>query len=291
VVSDTVTVTVRDTTPPVVNVPFVHTVFYPIGSHVRAVTFTITANDRVSGPFLAASCSPPSGSTFDLTFDTWVTCTATDAAGNQGFGVFVVEGEPFPGGPPALSLPGTIAGPATSASGAVVSYTATATLGGISFPASCGPASGSTFPIGTTTVNCSASNPIFGDTASGSFTVTVTLGAPSLRAVITGQGTDANGFFVVVRLTNIGTGHARNVSVTSLAFRTLNGTGTVSYNAAGSGPLPVPVGSVDVGLPQQFRLYLNVPSGVRRFSIVENGTVENVVGASSTFSFAQTVIP
>ena len=74
---------------------------------------------------------------------------------------------------PTLNLPSPITVNATSPQGAVVSYTATATDGdGDTLVATCAPASGSTFPIGTTTVNCSASEP-GSDTASGSFQVVV----------------------------------------------------------------------------------------------------------------------
>jgi len=75
--------------------------------------------------------------------------------------------------PPVLSLPANITVNATDASGAVVTYTASATdaVEG-SVPVTCIPPSSSTFPIGTTTVNCSASDSQ-GNTANGSFTVTV----------------------------------------------------------------------------------------------------------------------
>jgi hypothetical protein len=75
--------------------------------------------------------------------------------------------------PPTLNLPSTITVNASSPQGAVVSYRATATDGdGNTLVATCAPASGSAFPIGTTTVNCSASEP-GSDMATGSFTVTV----------------------------------------------------------------------------------------------------------------------
>jgi Big-like domain-containing protein/HYR domain-containing protein len=62
---------------------------------------------------------------------------------------------------------------ATSAAGRTVTFTATATdLVDGARPVSCTPASGSTFALGTTTVNCSASD-TRGNSASGSFTVTV----------------------------------------------------------------------------------------------------------------------
>lgn len=75
--------------------------------------------------------------------------------------------------PPVLSLPSNITVNATSPSGAVVNYTASAT-DAVDGPVAvtCDLPSGSTFPIGTTTVNCSASDSR-ANTANGSFTVTV----------------------------------------------------------------------------------------------------------------------
>ena len=75
--------------------------------------------------------------------------------------------------PPILTLPANINTLATSPSGAAVSYVASANDGiDGSVPIACLPASGSTFPLGTTTVNCSSSDS-HGNTATGSFTVTV----------------------------------------------------------------------------------------------------------------------
>lgn len=75
--------------------------------------------------------------------------------------------------PPVLTLPADIVADPTSPEGAAVTYPATANdvVDG-AVPVSCMPASGSMFGIGTTTVNCSASD-AHGNTASGSFNVTV----------------------------------------------------------------------------------------------------------------------
>ena len=81
--------------------------------------------------------------------------------------------------PPAIVVPTSIVVNATSPAGATVSYSVTATDPDNSpsqLTITCGPPSGSTFPIGVTTVNCSASDPA-GNAAAASFTVTV-LGAP-----------------------------------------------------------------------------------------------------------------
>jgi hypothetical protein len=74
---------------------------------------------------------------------------------------------------PTLHLPANIATDATGSSGAVVNYTATADDANPTHPAvTCAPVSGSTFPIGTTAISCSATDTA-GNTATGNFNVTV----------------------------------------------------------------------------------------------------------------------
>jgi uncharacterized protein (DUF697 family) len=102
---------------------------------------------------------------------TSVTCTASDAAGNRSsasFTVTVVDTTP-----PTLTLPAAITATATSASGAVVTYSASATdpVDGSIVPV-CTPASGSTFALGMTTVSCTATD-AHGNKATGSFQVQV----------------------------------------------------------------------------------------------------------------------
>jgi len=75
--------------------------------------------------------------------------------------------------PPALALPGDVTTDATSAAGAPVTYSASASdaVDGPT-PMTCSPAAGSLFPIGTTSVEC-ASSDAAGNTAVGTFSVRV----------------------------------------------------------------------------------------------------------------------
>lgn len=74
---------------------------------------------------------------------------------------------------PTLTLPANITTSATSPSGAVVNYTATAADGnGKALTVSCTPASGSTFAVGTKTVTCTTTD-AQGRTTTGTFNVTV----------------------------------------------------------------------------------------------------------------------
>ena len=126
-------------------------------SHVRS-------DGALDGPFAVG-----------LTTITW---TATDAAGNtatatQSIIVRDVEA-------PTITVPAGMKVNATSPSGALVRYDISwadnvGVTGG-----SCSPASGSLFPIGSSTVTCSASDAA-GHTTVKSFTVTV-LGAEARRA-------------------------------------------------------------------------------------------------------------
>ena len=90
--------------------------------------------------------------------------------------------------PPVLTLPSNITTPATSIAGAVVTFNATANDfvdGSITPTCTSSPtsnlSSGSTFPIGTTTIECSATD-AHTNTGSGSFTVTVTNAPPVATA-------------------------------------------------------------------------------------------------------------
>jgi hypothetical protein len=104
--------------------------------------------------------------------------------------------------PPVLSLPAAITAEATSATGAVVTFSASASDANPASPAvTCSPASGSTFALGTTTVNCSATDAA-SNTASGSFLVHVVdttapaiVGTPgSITAEATGSSGAAVGY-------------------------------------------------------------------------------------------------
>lgn len=260
------------------------------------VTLTGSGSDADSDPLTFAwsgPCGAASGAVATFTCPlgaSTMTLTVDDGLGGLASDTVLVTVRDTT--PPVLALPANIIAAATSAAGAAVNYAATATdlVDGAIVP-SCSPAPGATFPTGMTTVNCSATDNA-GNSATGNFSVTVNLGTPRIAGSIAAKGRDASGnYYVDLRLTNTGDGHARNVRINVLAFRTLSGTGTVSYNTALSGALPLMVGSLDVGASNIVRLYLNLPSTVTRFSITEGGTLQNVAGTSFSFSTAQSVIP
>lgn len=76
--------------------------------------------------------------------------------------------------PPSLTVPGNLSVPATSADGAVVTYTVTATDALDRSPTvTCSPASGSTFAPGTTAVSCTATDAAGNTSAAKTFEVAV----------------------------------------------------------------------------------------------------------------------
>jgi serine protease len=85
--------------------------------------------------------------------------------------------------PPVLTVPGPLTVNATSPQGAVVTFSATATDDVDPSPTvTCAPTSGSVFPIGTTSVSCTARDDA-GNSTSGSFTVTVIGAADQIAAL------------------------------------------------------------------------------------------------------------
>lgn len=148
----TVTVTGGDTTPPAVSCPSdITAVETPAGSGVATVEFNVPdATDNCS--IASVTCQPPSGSQFEAGTTT-VTCTATDESDNSASCSFTVT---VTGNPCTLECPNDITATADSGHGsAVVSYPAP-TAGEGCGTITCSPPSGSTFPLGITTVSCTA---------------------------------------------------------------------------------------------------------------------------------------
>jgi len=118
------------------------------------------------------SCSPASGSTFAVG-TTSVMCTATDGSGNSASATFTVR--VVDTRPPVLTALTNVTADSTSAAGAVVLYAAPAATDLVDASPSvvCTPVSGSTFPVGTTTVTCTATDAAGNTSAPSTFTVTV----------------------------------------------------------------------------------------------------------------------
>ncbi|HWN93409.1 MAG TPA: HYR domain-containing protein, partial [Methylomirabilota bacterium] len=158
----------RELVPPMITCP-VNVVTNCSGGGGTVVNFTVTATDDGDLP-PTLTCVPASGSVFPLG-QTTVTCTATDTDGLSSTCSFIVTVADST--PPIISCPSNFIVAFASEAGAAVTYSVVATDICDASPAlTCAPLSGDTFPIGTTTVTCTASD-VNGNSASCSFTVTV----------------------------------------------------------------------------------------------------------------------
>lgn len=170
-------VTVQDTTPPVV-AGHDDVTAQSLGGSIAVDYQPPTATDAVDGD-RPVTCVPAPGSVFQAG-TTPVSCDATDAAGNTGrvaFSVLVTDRRP-----PQVSTPGDLTAEATSGAGAAVPFAATALdSDGAAAPVTCDHLSGTTFPVGATTVTCRATggNGVAGE---GRFTITVRDTAPPVIA-------------------------------------------------------------------------------------------------------------
>jgi hypothetical protein len=146
----------------------------------------LTAQINWGGGTLTSGMVSGSGGSFTVTgtgthtytsagtflFTVTVTDTSTGVMGSGNGQVVVVALDTTA---PTLNLPSTITVSATSPAGAVVTYTVTASdpdNTSAQLTITCLPASGSTFAIGTTIVQCSASDPA-NNMTKGSFSVVV----------------------------------------------------------------------------------------------------------------------
>ena len=187
----TFTVTVRDTTAPVITSVPSPAPFEATSSAGAVVTYAPAVAFDVVGP-VTYSYSKASGSTFAIGTTT-VTVTAKDAYGNvstpRTFTVTVRDTT----APTFTSVSGNLTIEATSAAGAVVNYaTATATDLTGTPTITYSKASGTTFGFGTTTVIVTAKDG-YGNISTTSFTVTVqdhtppAITAPNLTIEATGS--------------------------------------------------------------------------------------------------------
>ncbi len=172
VVKASFTIRIVDTQPPTITVPPNKTVSNDAGQASAAVTFAAPmVSDNAPG--VTSACNHLSGSLFPLGTTT-VTCTARDASGNTAtasFHVIVNDTEP----PVIERAPDVSATVRTNATGGIVSYTPPAAHdnSGANLSVACTPAIGSTFPVGSTTVTCSTTDPS-GNKTTKSFSVVVT---------------------------------------------------------------------------------------------------------------------
>ena len=172
-------ITRLDTTAPVI-VPTVTPAPNVNGWNNSAVSVSWSVTDPESGISSSTGCTTTSLTT--ETSGTVLTCTATNAAGLPSTVSVTIKIDMTP---PALSVPASVVANATSSLGAAVSFTVTASDALDPSPVViCSPSSGSIFPIGNTSVACTATDRA-GNTSSGSFVVTVKGAATQVNDLLT----------------------------------------------------------------------------------------------------------
>ena len=173
--TSTSAIAINDATPPTISCPSNITVNAAGGTCAATVNYsTPTFSDNCSGASINRIAGPASGASFPVG-STTVTYRATDAAGNTSncsFTVTVTDNQN-----PTISCPSNItANAAAGTCSATVTYS-TPSFGdncpGASISRIAGPASGASFPVGSTTVTHRVTDAA-GLTATCSFTVTVT---------------------------------------------------------------------------------------------------------------------
>lgn len=162
------TITVIDAMPPSILCPSDILKLTDPGKSNAVVHFSVNATDNLPGA--AVSCSPASGSTFQLGITT-VVCSARDARGNRSscmFTVTIIDREaPTLVLPPDLTLQND-----PNEETRVVNYEVEVRDNAPGASVFCFPPSGSAFPIGTTNVLCIGSD-ASGNNVTNSFAVTI----------------------------------------------------------------------------------------------------------------------
>jgi HYR domain/Carboxypeptidase regulatory-like domain len=166
----TFTVTVRDTTPPVIG-PVTDIIVDATSPSGAVVTFALPAATDSVDPSPVVTANPVSGNTFALGATT-VTVTAKDSANNTSTKTFTVTVRDTT--PPVMGAVSNLTVEATSAAGAAVTFALPAATDSVdpSPVVTANPASGNTFALGTTTVTVTAKDSA-NNTSTKTFTVTV----------------------------------------------------------------------------------------------------------------------
>lgn len=236
-----------DTTPPtIVSQPGNISVSTDAGSNVAVVTYaTPTFSDNVGVTSVNLIAGLASGSAFPIGVTT-ITHRASDAAGNTTDATFTVtvgDNEP-----PIVTVPANITTEATSASGAAVTFTPTASDNVAVTSLVSAPASGDTFAIGMTSVTVTAQDSA-SNSGTGSFTVKVqdttapmiapisdimTNTDPGLATAVanfTPTATDAVGVTSLTSFPASGTAFALGTTLVTVTAKDAAGnTGTTTFN-------------------------------------------------------------
>ena len=160
-------------TPPVLSLPDGFTVEADTTGGWTAA-FDASATDAQDDPEPTVTCVPTSGALLPIGTTT-VSCTATDTAGASASGSFAVTVRDTTA-PSLAGMPSDRSVVTTDPGGTTVAFDAPSAsdVADGSPSVACSPSSGSVFPVGTTTVTCTATD-ASGNDSSASFRVSLTL--------------------------------------------------------------------------------------------------------------------
>ncbi len=294
------TVTVVDATiPTIVSCP--SNISVNAGAACNAVASWVapTVSDNCSGASIVQTAGPASGSAFPLGVTT-ITYTATDGSGNTSTCSFTVTVNDVTA-PTIVSCPANItvnAGAACTAVANWVAPTVSDNCSGASIAQTAGPASGSAFPLGVTTITYTATDGS-GNTSTCSFTVAVvdatnpTIVAPANVAANTNTGCTATGVALGSPVTadNCGVASVTNDAPGAFPLGSTTVTWTVTDNAGNTATATQTVTVTDNVDPVAVCQNITVDLGSGSVSIVaadiDGGSTDNCTIAS--LSASQTI--
>jgi hypothetical protein len=193
------------------------------------VSWSATATDAEDATPPAVTCTPASGSTFALGSKT-VNCSTKDSGGLTVKGSFLVTVQDTTA--PVLAATADIDVTTGDPAGTAVDYGLPSVVEAVdpNPTVGCSPASGSTFPVGATTVTCTARDAT-GNQSSSSFKVTVHFVSPVIWSASWGEPVATNGSTFVanagrtvpVKVRIFANGVEQTSGAASLSFATCGG--------------------------------------------------------------------
>jgi pimeloyl-ACP methyl ester carboxylesterase len=280
----------------------------------------------VTGDFSQSNNCPSSPAAIPTNGNCTITMTFTPTMVGARTGLLTII-DNAPGSPQTVTLTGTGTAPVVSFSAPSLSFgnqplgttsgsqavtlsntgSAALTIRGIATSANFGETNncgGSVAASGSCTINVT-----FTPTATGPLTGTLTItdnnngvngsqqavslngvgiGRPGVAILSTSQSKSGTTLTLTITVKNNGTGNGQNLLVNQVVLRTLGGSGTATLT---SPILPLSVGNLALGATAPITLKLNVPSTVTKLSVTLNGTIQDVVGNTFSYSIGSMVLP
>ena len=288
--STSFTVTVADQTAPLVSYQL-SPVALASGWYktTPSVAWSVTDAESAISSKVGCSLVPVNGQT--------LSCTATSAGGTTGPVITPVINVDTTL-PTFIGVPTVITKAATGLSGAVVTYTAptaTDTFSGISpSGVSCAPASGATFAIGSTPVNCSVSD-LAGNSSRAGFVVTVTADQtpPLVSYQVTPTAPGASGWYktapgVAWSVTDAESAISSKVGCTNtpLVGNTTSAGQTFSCLAASAGGTAAVVTTPSIKVDTTLPTFIGVPAAITKIATGTTGAVVTYTAPSAVDTFS-----